>query len=105
MFTYSPIAADISNVRALLSMQSCLPCQNQTKQDVGGQEKIRHIWRHYYTDTQGLIFVVDCEDRSRIDEARQELHKIIDDPEMKSVIILVLANKQDRPDGKFAVDL
>eukprot|EP00731_Ephydatia_muelleri_P025371 Em0017g454a len=67
--------------------------------DVGGQEKIRHIWRHYYTGTQGLIFVVDCEDRGRIDEARQELHKIICDPEMKDVAILVLANKQDRADA------
>ena len=27
--------------------------------DVGGQDKIRPLWRHYYTNTQGLIFVVD----------------------------------------------
>uniref|UniRef100_A0A3P9PL60 ADP-ribosylation factor-like protein 14 n=1 Tax=Poecilia reticulata TaxID=8081 RepID=A0A3P9PL60_POERE len=36
--------------------------------DVGGQDKIRPLWRHYYTGTQGLIFVVDCADRDRIDE-------------------------------------
>ncbi|CAJ0579486.1 unnamed protein product, partial [Mesorhabditis spiculigera] len=63
--------------------------------DVGGQDKIRPLWRHYYTGTQALIFVVDSSDRDRIDEARQELHRIINDREMKTAIILVFANKQD----------
>ncbi|XP_053634296.1 ADP-ribosylation factor 6 isoform X1 [Cherax quadricarinatus] len=67
--------------------------------DVGGQDKIRPLWRHYYTGTQGLIFVVDCADRDRVDEARQELHRIINDREMRDAIILVFANKQDLPDG------
>ena len=26
--------------------------------DVGGQDKIRPLWRHYYAGTQALIFVV-----------------------------------------------
>ena len=72
-------------------------------QDVGGQDKIRPLWRHYYTGTQGLIFVVDCADRDRVDEARQELHRIINDREMKDAIILIFANKQDLPDGKILV--
>merc|ERR1711973_673870 len=38
--------------------------------DVGGQDKIRPLWRHYYQNTQGLIFVVDSNDRERIGEAR-----------------------------------
>jgi small GTP-binding protein len=70
-------------------------------QDVGGQDKIRPLWRHYYTGTQGLIFVVDSADRDRIDEARQELHRIINDREMRDAIILVFANKQDLPDCKW----
>jgi len=67
--------------------------------DVGGQDKIRPLWRHYYTGTQGLIFVVDCADADRIDEAKQELHKIANDREMKDAVILVFANKQDLPDA------
>lgn len=35
----------------------------------------------------------------RVDEARVELHRIINDREMKDAIILVFANKQDLPDG------
>ncbi|CAG8618609.1 13683_t:CDS:2 [Dentiscutata erythropus] len=59
--------------------------------------KIRPLWRHYYTGTQGLIFVIDSQDRDRIDEARQELHRIISDREMKDCLLLVFANKQDLP--------
>nr|VZI47986.1 unnamed protein product [Spirometra erinaceieuropaei] len=66
--------------------------------DVGGQEKIRPLWRHYYTGTQGLIFVVDSADRDRIEEAQMELHRIANDKEMQDAIILVFANKQDIPD-------
>lgn len=66
---------------------------------MGGQDKIRPLWRHYYTGTQGLIFVVDCADKERMDEARKELHKIVNDREMQSAIILVFANKQDLKGG------
>lgn len=68
--------------------------------DVGGQDKIRPLWRHYYTGTQGLVFVVDSQDRDRIDEARQELHRIIGDREMREALLLVFANKQDLPGGE-----
>jgi len=65
--------------------------------DVGGQEKIRPLWRHYYTGTHALIFVVDTNDVERLDEARQELHMIVSDREMKDAVILVFANKMDLP--------
>jgi ADP-ribosylation factor protein 1 len=41
--------------------------------DVGGQDKIRPLWRHYYQNTQGLIFVVDSNDRDRIDPGKWRL--------------------------------
>ena len=44
--------------------------------------------------------MVDCADRDRIDEARQELHRIINDREMREAIILIFANKQDLPEGE-----
>merc|ERR1712006_6032 len=45
--------------------------------DVGGQDKIRPLWRHYCTNTEGLLFVVDGNDRERVDEARDELTKML----------------------------
>lgn len=56
-----------------------------------------------FSGTQGLIFVVDCADRDRIDEARNELHRIINDREMRDAIILIFANKQDLEDGNKSV--
>lgn len=47
-----------------------------------------------------MVFVVDSQDRERIDEARTELHKILNDREMKDALLLVFANKQDLPDGE-----
>jgi ADP-ribosylation factor protein 1 len=40
------------------------------------QDKIRPQWRHYVANTQGLIFVVDSNDRDRAAEARDELHRV-----------------------------
>ncbi|KXT10030.1 hypothetical protein AC579_1225 [Pseudocercospora musae] len=65
--------------------------------DVGGQDKIRPLWRHYFSGTQGLIFVIDSNDRDRMEEARSELARIIQDREMKDALLLVFANKQDIP--------
>ena len=70
--------------------------------DVGGQDKIRPLWRHYYTGTQGLVFVVDSQDRERVDEAKQELHRILTDREMQECLLLVFANKQDLPGGALS---
>lgn len=62
--------------------------------------RLKKCPRFIILGTQGLIFVVDCADRDRIDEARTELHRIINDREMRDAIILIFANKQDLPDGK-----
>merc|ERR1712151_985055 len=40
--------------------------------DIGGQDRIRKLWRHYYLGTNGVIFVVDSSDRDRVQDARDE---------------------------------
>ena len=62
--------------------------------DVGGQDKIRPLWRHYFQNTQGLIFVVDSNDQERIGEAREELNRMLGEDELRDAILLVFANKQ-----------
>ena len=64
--------------------------------DVGGQDKIRPLWRHYYQGTNGLIYVVDSNDRDRIEDAREELNKMLNEDEMRDAVVLVFANKQAR---------
>ncbi|XP_061354551.1 uncharacterized protein LOC133299131 [Gastrolobium bilobum] len=65
--------------------------------DVGGQNKIRSLWRHYFQNTNGVVFVVDSNDRQRISEARNELHNLLSDFELESAVLVVFANKQDLP--------
>lgn len=92
--------------------------------DVGGQDKIRPLWRHYFQNTQvsltwygkkfkrflsvsnknesnenisqlqGLIFVVDSNDRERIGEAREELMRMLAEDELRDAVLLIFANKQ-----------
>merc|ERR1711972_743673 len=61
---------------------------NFTVWDVGGQDKIRKLWRHYYQNTQGLIFVVDSNDRERIEDAKDELMKMLNEDEMRDAVVL-----------------
>jgi len=67
--------------------------------DVGGQDKIRPLWRHYFQNTQGLIFVVDSNDKERVAESRDELHKMLEEDELRDAVLLVFANKQDLPNA------
>eukprot|EP00163_Fabomonas_tropica_P010708 TRINITY_DN20959_c0_g1_i1.p1 TRINITY_DN20959_c0_g1~~TRINITY_DN20959_c0_g1_i1.p1 ORF type:complete len:181 (+),score=49.42 TRINITY_DN20959_c0_g1_i1:69-611(+) len=65
--------------------------------DVGGQDKIRPLWHHYYEGTEALIFVVDSADRERVAEAREVLYRTLADDLLRSSLLLVYANKQDLP--------
>jgi len=67
--------------------------------DIGGQEKIRGLWRHYYQNTDALVYVVDAADTERVEEAAEEMKRVLDDDLMRDVAILVYANKQDLPNA------
>ena len=73
--------------------------------DIGGQDKIRNLWRVYFQGTQGLIFVVDSSDEERIAETKTELHKLLSEEELANVVLLVFANKQDMPNALPATDV
>ena len=73
--------------------------------DVGGQDKIRPLWRHYFIGCEGLIYVVDSSDNSRFAEAQNELEWILDSDEMAGVPLVILANKQDLPRAVSPADL
>lgn len=65
--------------------------------DMGGQERMRPLWRMYLRGTDGVIFVVDTADLERLHEAKDELLRLLDSPEMRHVPLVVIANKQDLP--------
>lgn len=68
-----------------------------TMWDVGGGDKVKPLWRHYFADTKGVVFVVDSVDSSRFQEASFELQRILQDTVLDGVPLVLLANKQDLP--------
>ena len=70
---------------------------NFTVWDVGGQDKIRPLWRYYLDNINCVIFLVDSNDTDRIFEAKEELDKLMREPLLEKVPFLVLCNKQDLP--------
>lgn len=49
---------------------------------MGGEERLRPYWRHYYTGTQGVLFVVDAADRARLPLAALELKSMAADEQL-----------------------
>lgn len=93
----------VSSIPTLgFNVETVTPCKGVTFTvwDVGGQDRIRQLWKHYYSGTEGLVYVVDSSDTHRIAEAKEELFGILNSPEMPaSCPIVVIANKRDMPNA------
>jgi len=63
--------------------------------DVGGADRIRPLWRHYYQSTDAIIYVVDCNDHERFNETKDQFNYLLPEEDLKNKPILVFANKQD----------
>jgi ADP-ribosylation factor protein 1 len=76
-----------------------------TMWDVGGQHAIRKLWNHYFEGCNAVIFVVDSADQERMEETKEELHRIMNDYRLRESICLIYANKQDLPGALDATKL
>ncbi|XP_075767595.1 uncharacterized protein LOC102450462 [Pelodiscus sinensis] len=89
------------------NVETVAPVRNVTFTlwDVGGQDRIRVLWRHYHSNTDGLVFVVDGADPERLGEARQELEALLEAEDLAGVPLVLLANKQDLPGARSCAQL
>ncbi|MFY7868340.1 MAG: GTP-binding protein Sar1 [Exiguobacterium sp.] len=65
--------------------------------DLGGHVQTRHVWETYTTDVNGIVFIVDASDRTRISEAQHELNHLLGLDALAGIPFLVLGNKIDMP--------
>ena len=65
--------------------------------DMGGARKFRELWEHHFKTVQGVIFVIDSNDRARLCLVRDELQLMLKSPELKATPVLFFANKMDLP--------
>ncbi|KAM6439661.1 ADP-ribosylation factor-like protein 13B [Rhynochetos jubatus] len=73
--------------------------------DLGGGKQIRSIWRNYYAESHGVVFVVDSSDVGRMEETKETMVELLSNPKMSGKPMLVLANKQDREEALPEADV
>lgn len=105
---YRTQSSERTTIGALYNPVECIQI-NEVKflaMDLGGQEKIWKVYREYYLPgTHGVIFLIDSNDRERIQEAREQLERILTEESLRDAVVLILANKQDLPNALTASDL
>lgn len=83
--------------------------------DIGGQPRFRSMWERYCRGVNAIVYVdffsskernrwsfafrymVDAADAEKIEASRNELHNLLDKPQLAGIPVLVLGNKRDLP--------
>lgn len=75
--------------------------------DLSGQGRYREQWQYFYPDVDGIFFVVDSSDLTRISIVQEVLHEIARHPGIqgRAIPFVILANKQDEPNAIDEVKL
>ena len=63
--------------------------------DIGGQPRFRSMWERYCRGVNAIVYMVDAADHDKIEASKNELHNLLEKPQLAGIPILVLGNKRD----------
>ena len=67
--------------------------------DLGGHQMARKIWKDYFAQVDGIVYMVDSADRERFDISRTELEYLLNCEDLQNTPFVILGNKIDLRDA------
>ncbi|XP_042186980.1 ADP-ribosylation factor-like protein 8B-A isoform X3 [Oncorhynchus tshawytscha] len=53
--------------------------------DIGGQPRFRSMWERYCRGVNAIVYMVDAADREKVEASRNELHNLLDKPQLQGI--------------------